>query len=79
MISLEDFVSDFADQFENTDKQAITASTCYKELEEWDSLSVLTIISMINTKYNVELLGSDIRHAKDVEELYNTLLGKIRK
>ncbi|NTV17867.1 MAG: acyl carrier protein [Bacteroidales bacterium] len=77
MNTIEEFVIKFAEQFESTDRKSIKASTRYKDLEEWDSLAVLTIISMVNSTYNVELIGADVRGASTVEELYNLVMSRM--
>lgn len=76
MNRIEDFILKFAEQFETTDRSGITASTRYKELEEWDSLTALSIIAMVNTNYNVELIGADVRGATTVEDLFNLVVSK---
>jgi len=77
MNTIEEFVIKFAEQFESTDRKSINSSTRYKDLEEWDSLAVLTIISMVNSTYNVELIGADVRGANTVEELYNLVMSRM--
>ncbi|EKD30766.1 MAG: hypothetical protein ACD_77C00477G0034 [uncultured bacterium] len=77
MNTIEEFVIKFAEQFESEDRESIKASTRYKDLEEWDSLTVLTIISMVNSTYNVELIGADVRGANTVEELYNLVVSRM--
>lgn len=77
MNTIEEFVIKFAEQFESEDRENIKASTRYKDLEEWDSLTVLTIISMVNSTYNVELIGADVRGANTVEELYSLVVSRM--
>ncbi|MBP1671305.1 MAG: acyl carrier protein [Bacteroidetes bacterium] len=77
MNTIEEFVIKFSEQFESADRKSIKASTRYKDLEEWDSLAVLTIISMVNSTYNVELIGADVRGASTVEELYNLVISRM--
>ena len=40
-MNIQDFIENFADQFEDTDPSEITATTNYRELEEWSSLIAL--------------------------------------
>ena len=46
-MELEKFVKDFAAQFDETDPEAITAETVYKDLDEWSSLIAFTVIAMV--------------------------------
>ena len=45
-MNINDFINDFADQFEDTDANEINASTEFHELEEWDSLIALAVLNM---------------------------------
>ncbi|MFI3296596.1 MAG: acyl carrier protein [bacterium] len=65
-----DFLMNFADQFEDTDPSEIMLTTKFKELNEWDSLMVLSIIAMIDAEYDIQLKGVDIRDTETIEGLF---------
>lgn len=75
-MELNDFVAKFAEQFDETDPAEITASTEFKELEEWSSLVALSIIAMVDDEYDVTLKGADISSATTVEDLFNIAKSK---
>ena len=62
-MEINEFVANFADQFEDTDPESITASTVFHDLEEWDSLVALAVLNMhqvisrINRNRGADLLG----------------------
>ena len=70
-MKLEDFIMNFADQFDDTDVNTIKADTLYKELDEWNSLVALSVISMVDDEYGVALKGDDIRTAETIQDLFN--------
>ena len=70
-MDLNDFVSNFAEQFDETDLSEIRADTVYKELNEWSSMVALSVIAMIDAEYNVQLKGTDIYGSNTVEDLFN--------
>ncbi len=70
-MEIKDFITNFADQFEETDPNDIKATTIFKELEEWSSLIALSVIAMVDEEYEVTLKGDDIRNSTTVEDLYN--------
>jgi acyl carrier protein len=72
-MDLNEFVQHFTKEFEETPAEQFTPSTVYKELEEWDSLIALSIISMVDEKLNKEIRGDDLRRCKTIEELYLVL------
>ena len=75
-MELNEFVETFAEQFDDTDASAITASTDFKALDEWSSLIALSIIAMADEEYDVTLKGDDIRNATTIEDLFNTIKAK---
>lgn len=77
IMELNDFIANFAEQFDETDASDITASTEFRNLEEWSSLIALSVIAMVDEEYDVTLKGDDIRNAKTVEDLFNVVKGRI--
>ena len=49
-MELNEFVINFADQFEETDPKEITAETVFHDLDEWDSLIALAVLNMTEKK-----------------------------
>jgi acyl carrier protein len=72
----EEFVQNFANQFDDTDASEITINTIFKDLEEWSSLLALSIIAMCDEEYDVKIKGDDIRNANTVEDLFNIVQEK---
>lgn len=70
-MEINDFIEKFAEQFEDTDAGDITATTEFKNLDEWSSLIALSVIAMADEEYDVTLKGDDIRGAVTVEDLFN--------
>ena len=72
----EEFVLNFANQFDETDASEITINTAFKDLEEWSSLLSLSIIAMCDEEYDVKIKGDDTRNAVTVEDLYNIVIDR---
>jgi len=72
----EEFVQNFANQFDETDASEITINTVFKDLEEWSSLTALSIIAMCDEEYDVKIKGDDIRSANIIEDLFNIVLNR---
>ena len=75
-MELNDFISVFADQFDDTDASEITASTEFHDLDEWSSLVALSVIAMVDEEYDITIKGDDIRNSNTVEELFNAVKAK---
>ncbi len=76
-MELNDFIRNFAEQFDDTDPEAFNAETSLEDLEEWSSLNALSVISMVDDEYDVTLKGDDIRNSKTIEDLYNLIKSKL--
>jgi len=72
-MELNEFIANFAEQFDDTDTSEITAGTEFKSLDEWSSLIALSVIAMVDEEYDVALKGDDIRSANTIEDLFNVV------
>ena len=70
-MTLDEFVKAFAAEFDETPEDQFTADTEFKTLEEWGSLTALSIISMVDENMDKTITGADIRASKTIEDLYN--------
>lgn len=75
-MELNEFIENFANQFDETDASEFEAETVFHELEEWSSLIALSLIAMVDEEYDVTLKGDDIKSAVTIEDLYNTVKSK---
>jgi len=75
-MELKEFVTLFAEQFDDTPADAFSASTDYKALDEWGSLVALSVISMVDEEFEKRITGADIKKCTTIEELYNLVLSK---
>ena len=75
-MNLSNFVKDFANQFDDTDASDIQTDTEYQELEEWSSLTAMSIIALAKTQYGKTITGREVRGCKTVEDLFNLIASK---
>lgn len=76
-MELKDFIANFADQFDDTDASEITATTVFRNLDEWSSLIALSVIAMVDEEYDVTLKGDDVRNSNTIEDLFNVVKAKL--
>ncbi|SFP02524.1 acyl carrier protein [Prevotella sp. tf2-5] len=75
-MTLDEFVEAFAAEFDETPEDQFKADTLFKELDEWSSLTALSIISMVDEAYDKQITGADIRSCATIKELYNLVESK---
>ena len=75
-MELKEFIENFAEQFDDTESSEIQADTEYRELDEWTSLTALSIISMIDEEYDVQLKADEMRKTQTIQELFDLVKSK---
>ena len=70
-MELNDFITNFADQFDDTDISEISSETVMRDLDEWSSIIVLSLLNMIDKEYGVKLTFDELRYAITVQDLFD--------
>lgn len=76
-MELNEFIANFAEQFDETDASVFTAETAFHDLDEYSSLIALSIIAMVDEEYDVALKGDDMKSAVTIEDLFNIVKSKM--
>ena len=76
-MELHEFIEKFAEQFDETPTEEFKANTEFKAIEEWSSLSVLTIIAMVDEEFGVTIKAEEIRRVDTIKELYDFIVSKV--
>lgn len=72
-MTLDEFVARFAEEFDETPAEQFTPSTDFKNLDEWGSLTALSIIAMVDEEYDKRITGADLRSVTTIEDLFNLI------
>lgn len=72
-MDLNEFVANFAEQFDDTDASEIQASTVFHDLEEWSSLTGMGVIALAKTQYGKTITGKDLKECVTVEDVFNLI------
>lgn len=75
-MELKDFISNFAEQFDDTDASEIQAGTKFHDLEEWSSLIAMSVIALVKTQYGKTITGKEMKECVTVEDLFNLIASK---
>ena len=75
-MNIDNFIENFAGEFDEAPVEAFVPTTEFKTLEEWNSLTALSVISMIDDQYNKTITGADLRGSKTLEDLFNLVASK---
>jgi acyl carrier protein len=68
----EKFINLFKETIE-INNQEITMKTKFRDLENWDSLSFLSVLAMLDEEFDVVIEGNDFRKLVTIEDLINEI------
>ncbi len=75
-MELNEFVAQFAEQFDDTDASEIQATTLFHDLDEWSSLIGMGVIALAKTEYGKSITGMELKACKTVEDVFNLIKNK---
>ena len=75
-MELNEFIADFANQFDDTDPTEIKAETVFHDLDEWSSLVGMSLIAMAKTQYGKTITGAELKACITVEDVFNLIANK---
>lgn len=75
-MNIDDFVENFSELFEETEKANFTRLTRFRDIEEWSSLLALSAIAMVDDKYRIKITGDNLRDADTIEDIFKIVQKK---
>lgn len=66
---MDSFIKKFAETID-AEAEKITAATKIAEIPDWDSLSVVSVLTMINLEYDKTLRRAELKNVETVGDLY---------
>ena len=73
---MEEFIENFYEILDETEKHEIHQNTDFKNLDVWDSMTTLLLIAMVDEKYEKQIIGKDIKECLTLENLYARIQSK---
>lgn len=74
---MEEFIKNFANQFDETAPEMFVSSCEFHDLEEWSSLNGLAILNMVSKKYGVRITPAELKSAVTIEDVFNIVQSKL--
>lgn len=76
MVSIEEFTSQLASEFEDIDPSTITPNTNYREIKNWSSMYALIIIAFVDANYDVQLNAENLKNSQTIKDIYDIVVSK---
>lgn len=75
-MDIQGFIYQLAERFDDVEAKDLTPETEFQELDEWSSLTAMSIIAMAKKVFNKTVTGREIRSCKTIKDLYNLITNK---
>jgi acyl carrier protein len=76
-MELNDFITYFINIFDEVPSITITGDTNFKdEIEEWDSLTAMCVIAMVDDEYGISLKGEELKNCLTVNDIFELIKNK---
>ena len=69
MKNQDELISALKDVFEDVDTSSFNLKTEFKNNEEWDSMTALSLITIIDQEFGKSISGEKIKELNTIEEL----------
>lgn len=70
------FINDFRSQFIDSDEIAVDASTEFRKIGSWDSLTGMAVLVMIKDEYGVDMADTDLKKCNTVQDIFQFVSSK---
>ena len=70
-MSITDFINQLAEELELENASNLTAETKFRDLDEWNSLAHLGLISFLDDQFDIQIENSDLKQLYTLGDLFN--------
>lgn len=74
---MEEFIKNFAAQWDETEMSEFTPDCVFHDLEEWSSLVGLAILNMIVKKYGVKVAPAELKACVTIKDVFDLVQNKL--
>lgn len=75
-MDINTFIVQVAEQFDDLEGVQIKPDSHFRDLPSWCSIVAISIISMIDEEYGVQLRGDDIRSSQTIQDIFEKVTAK---
>ena len=73
---MKDFIENFKEILDEPEEINLSPETTFKDIDEWDSLTNLSLMAMVDSDYNVKLNADEINNSETLFDLFNLIKTK---
>ena len=73
---MKNFIKIFKEILDEPEEIKLSPEINFKDLDEWDSLTNLSLMAMVDSNYNVKLNADEINNSITLLDLFNLIKSK---
>ena len=73
---MKNFLENFKEILDEPEEINLSPETTFKDIDEWDSLTNLSLMAMVDSEYNVKLNADEINECKTLLSLFTLIKSK---
>lgn len=70
------FVRDFENAIFGMDPDTLTSETRFREIPQWESITALCLVSMIDSEYNVQIGEMELNRCRTLHDIFELVESK---
>lgn len=74
--SIDEFIIKLEAEFDDVEPGSLAAGTEIRKSDWWSSMHALILIAFIDSEYDVQLAGEELRDCKSVDDVYQIIRTK---
>ena len=67
------FLKNFTDILDDEPNFNLELNSRFRDLDEWDSLTALSLIAMLDSEYKITINGDQIKNLETLGDIFNLL------
>ena len=67
------FLNDFENILDDQPNFKLELNSKFRDLDEWDSLTALSLIAMLDDEYNITVTGDQIKNLETLGDIFKLL------
>ena len=68
-MNMQDFIEKFAEAIEMESIDVLKEDTRFRDLDEWSSLAVLSVIAMLDEEYDIQIENADFKKLETIGDI----------
>lgn len=70
-MDINTFIEKFAEAIEIEDPSTTTPETEFRNMDEWDSLTYLSVIAFLDEEFDLQIENAEFKKLKTVQDIFN--------